>query len=138
MPIIGAWRPEEEHRCDEPGFQIAVLPGDGIGQEVMAACLAVLGALERKVGGYRLVTETCRAAPALRHRHRVLGSELQTTEAADAILFGAMGLPEVRHRDRAHLELRREFELQRGPADQALSEREDAARRSRARARSTS
>ena len=38
-------------------FEIAVFPGDGIGPEVMAACLAVLEALERKIGGYRLCTE---------------------------------------------------------------------------------
>ena len=36
-------------------LRIAVLPGDGIVVEVMAACLAVLEALERRVGGYRLV-----------------------------------------------------------------------------------
>jgi len=38
-------------------FRIAVLPGDGIGVEVMDACLAVLERLERRVGGYRLACE---------------------------------------------------------------------------------
>ena len=31
-------------------YQIAVLPGDGIGQEVMAAALAVLDAVEKLLG----------------------------------------------------------------------------------------
>ena len=31
-------------------YQIAVLPGDGIGQEVMAAALAVLDAVEMQLG----------------------------------------------------------------------------------------
>ena len=46
-------------------MQIAVFPGDGIGQEVMSACLAVLEALERKVGGYRLRTESLPGGAAL-------------------------------------------------------------------------
>ncbi len=31
-------------------FRIAIVPGDGIGHEIMDACLAVLRALERKHG----------------------------------------------------------------------------------------
>ena len=31
-------------------FQIAIVPGDGIGHEIMDACIAVLRALERKHG----------------------------------------------------------------------------------------
>jgi 3-isopropylmalate dehydrogenase len=101
-------------------FKIAVLPGDGIGQEVMAACLAVLEALERKVGGYRLVTETLLGGAALyRDTGTALSEEsFKKAEAADAILFGAMGLPEVRHADGTeiapHLEMRRAFGLYAG------------------------
>jgi 3-isopropylmalate dehydrogenase len=101
-------------------FKIAVLPGDGIGQEVMAACLAVLAALERKVGGYRLVTETLPGGAALyRDTGTAFSDEnFRKAEAADAILFGAMGLPEVRHPDGTeiapHLEMRREFGLYAG------------------------
>ena len=37
-------------------FNIAVLPGDGIGIEVTEAALHVLQAVERKIGGFRLRT----------------------------------------------------------------------------------
>ena len=98
-------------------FQIAVLPGDGIGLEVMEACLAVLEALERRTGGYRLRTATLPGGAAL---YRDTGTALsdanfRKAEAADAILFGAMGLPHVRYPDGTeiapHLEMRREFGL---------------------------
>ena len=101
-------------------FKIAVLPGDGIGQEVMAACLTVLEALEKKVGGYRLVTEILPGGAGLyRDTGTALSDEsFKKAAAADAILFGAMGLPEVRHPDGTeiapHLEMRREFELYAG------------------------
>jgi 3-isopropylmalate dehydrogenase len=98
-------------------FQIAVFPGDGIGLEVMEACLAVLEALERRTGGFRLVTETLAGGAALyRHTGTALAEEnFRKAEAADAILFGAMGLPDVRYPDGTeiapHLEMRREFGL---------------------------
>ena len=98
-------------------FRIAVFPGDGIGLEVMEACLAVLEALERKTGGYRLLTETLPGGAALyRHTATALsGENFSKAEAADAILFGAMGLPDVRYPDGTeiapHLEMRREFGL---------------------------
>jgi 3-isopropylmalate dehydrogenase len=98
-------------------FQIAVFPGDGIGLEVMEACLAVLEALESKSGGYRLLTETLPGGAALyRHTGTALSEEhFRKAEAADAILFGAMGLPDVRYPDGTeiapHLEMRREFGL---------------------------
>jgi 3-isopropylmalate dehydrogenase len=101
-------------------FKIAVLPGDGIGREVMSACLAVLEALEQKVGGYRLVTETLPGGAALyRDTGTAFSDEnFRKAEAADAILFGAMGLPEVRYPDGTeiapHLEMRREFGLYAG------------------------
>ena len=98
-------------------FEIAVFPGDGIGPEVMAACLAVLEALERKIGGYRLRTEVLPGGAA---HYRDTGTALseenfRKAEAADAILFAAMGLPDVRYPDGTeiapHLEMRREFGL---------------------------
>jgi 3-isopropylmalate dehydrogenase len=98
-------------------FKIAVLPGDGIGREVMDACLAVLEALERRAGGYRLRCETLPGGAALyRDTGTALSEEnFRKAEAADAILFGAMGLPDVRYPDGTeiapHLEMRREFGL---------------------------
>lgn len=76
-------------------FQVAVFPGDGIGLEVMDACLAVLEALEQKTGGYRLRTEILPGGAA---HYRDTGTGLpeenfRNAEAADAILFGAMACP---------------------------------------------
>ena len=101
-------------------LKIAVLPGDGIGVEVMDACLAALEALERRIGGYRLATEVLPGGAGL---YRATGTafsdeNFKKTEAADAILFGAMGLPDVRYADGTeiapHLEMRRDYELYAG------------------------
>jgi len=82
-------------------FQIAVLPGDGIGVEVMAAAIEILGRLVARVGGFELVYERHRAGAEL---FRETGTDLpdavsRACERADAILFGAMGLPDVRYPD---------------------------------------
>ena len=101
-------------------LKIAVLPGDGIGVEVMGACLAVLEALERRIGGYRLATEVLPGGAGLYRETGTAFSDenFKKTEAADAILFGAMGLPDVRYADGTeiapHLEMRRDYELYAG------------------------
>ncbi|MGB5421905.1 MAG: isocitrate/isopropylmalate family dehydrogenase [Desulfobacterales bacterium] len=101
-------------------LRIAVFPGDGIGIEVMDACLTVLKQLERHVGGFRLITERL---PAGANFYRETGTDI-TDEAmqkacrADAILLGAMGLPDVRFPDGTeispHLKMRVEFGLYAG------------------------
>jgi 3-isopropylmalate dehydrogenase len=78
-------------------YQIAVLPGYGIGQEVMAAALAVLDAVEKQLG----VQFDARTYPAGAQHYLDSGESLPeptlaACRAADAILFGAMGLPHVR------------------------------------------
>ena len=79
-------------------FRIAVLPGDGIGIEVMDACLEVLDVLARRTGAFTLQPERLPAGAA---HFRDTGTALpqKTLDAArnaDAVLFGAMGMPEVR------------------------------------------
>ena len=81
-------------------YSIAVLPGDGIGREVMAASLTVLQALEPRIGRSFATTEH----PAGAQHYLDSGDSLPETtlaacRAADAILFGAMGLPHVRNTD---------------------------------------
>jgi 3-isopropylmalate dehydrogenase len=81
-------------------FRLAVMPGDGIGAEVMAAATAVLEAVEKRHdigfrqeqvnGGARQYKETGVA---------MTEEAFQAAERADAILFGAMGWPEIRHPD---------------------------------------
>ena len=82
-------------------FQIAVLPGDGIGIEVTDVCLEVLEALAGKSGAFKL---NFQRLPAGAGHFRDTGTALpeETLEAArraDAVLFGAMGLPAVRTED---------------------------------------
>lgn len=82
-------------------FSIAVLPGDGIGPEVITPSLDVLTAACGAVGGLKLNFTTLQAGAGLyRERGVALADEtLQAAEAADAVLLGAMGLPEVRYPD---------------------------------------
>ena len=42
-------------------FQIAVLPGDGIGKEVIAACLEILDKVQRRTEGFTLSLKQLRA-----------------------------------------------------------------------------
>lgn len=98
-------------------FEIAVLPGDGIGHEIMEGCLVVLDKVQRKVGGYSLSYNHMRAGAEF---YRETGTDIteddfRATGEADAILFGAMGLPDIRFEDGTeiapHLALRDEYGL---------------------------
>ena len=82
-------------------FRIAVLPGDGIGREVMPPCVALVDRVLSQVGGARLSFETLEAgAECYRRTGVALPDEtLERARTADAILLGAMGLPDVRYPD---------------------------------------
>ncbi|MBI3084517.1 MAG: isocitrate/isopropylmalate dehydrogenase family protein, partial [candidate division NC10 bacterium] len=82
-------------------YRIAVLPGDGIGSEVMAEALKVLRAVE---GAFPGLTLKCQEHPTGARCYKETGSDLppETLEgcrAADAILFGSAGLPDIRFPD---------------------------------------
>jgi 3-isopropylmalate dehydrogenase len=82
-------------------FDIAVLPGDGIGREVMDACLELLAQAEKISGGPRLALNTYRAG-ALHYKESgeaLPAATLEAARRADAILFGAMGWPDIRYPD---------------------------------------
>jgi 3-isopropylmalate dehydrogenase len=98
-------------------FDICVLPGDGIGAEVIEATLPVL---EKVQNGFAL---RFGHYPAGAQHYKATGEALpeQTFEAAkraDAILFGAMGWPEIRYADGTEiapqLDLRLRLELYAG------------------------
>jgi 3-isopropylmalate dehydrogenase len=98
-------------------FQIATFEGDGIGHEIMSACLEVLEALQRRVGGFRLEHRKLDGGAEF---YRDTGTDItdeafEAARCADAILFGAMGLPDVRFPDGTeiapHLRMRLEFGL---------------------------
>jgi len=101
-------------------LRIAVLPGDAIGIEVMDACLPLLQALAARVGGFRLVFERLPGgAGEYRRTGTALSDEvMKQVTRADAILFGAMGLPDVRYPDGTEiapqLDIRTELELYAG------------------------
>lgn len=101
-------------------FRICVLPGDGIGAEVIAPCLELLDAAARRTGGFRLVWDAHRAGA---FAYRDLGtalpkSTMDAARSADAILLGAMGWPEIRYADGTEiapqLDLRVELDLYAG------------------------
>ena len=101
-------------------FNIALFPGDGIGPEVVEPCLELLDVLERTVGGFQLRFEQVDAGAALFQKTGTALSEeaFRAAEAADAVLLGAMGLPDVRYPDGTEvspqLDLRERLQLYAG------------------------
>ena len=98
-------------------MRICVLPGDGIGAEVIDATLPVL---DKAAKGFSLAFETW---PAGAQHYKKTGDALPektfaAAKAADAILFGAMGWPDIRYPDGTEiapqLDLRVRLELYAG------------------------
>lgn len=71
-------------------MRVCVIPGDGIGREVVAAALAVL-----RASGLPLAFEEAEAGWACFERHGTAlpGETLNAARAADAVLFGAVASP---------------------------------------------
>jgi 3-isopropylmalate dehydrogenase len=101
-------------------FHIAVLPGDGIGPEVMQPALAVLRRIQATTPSlaFRFTM-----APAGAGHYKETGKSMpewtiKLCEEADAILLGACGLPSVRYPDNTEImpqvELRFIFDLYAG------------------------
>ncbi len=77
-------------------FRIAVIPGDGIGPEVVGSAIEVLNALEENFG-LRFETERFDIGSEryLKNGTLVTEEEFLSLEAYDTILFGAIGDPRV-------------------------------------------
>jgi 3-isopropylmalate dehydrogenase len=69
-------------------MKIAVLPGDGIGTEIVAEAVKVLQALDLK---FEMEQALVGGAAYEAHGHPLPESTLQLAKQADAILFGAVG-----------------------------------------------
>ena len=69
-------------------MKIAILPGDGIGSEIMAETVKVLQALELP---FELETAPVGGTAYELHGHPLPPATLALAQAADAILFGAVG-----------------------------------------------
>ena len=82
-------------------FDIAVLSGDGIGEEVVPPCLRLIDAAIRRVGGVSLnyIHAPAGAKHYLASGEALPSETLEVSRSADAILLGAMGWPEVRYPD---------------------------------------
>lgn len=76
-------------------FRIAAIPGDGIGREVVAAGIAVLEAVARRYGGFRLEFDHLDWGSDHYRRHGAMmpADGLDRIRHHDAILFGAVGSP---------------------------------------------
>ncbi len=98
-------------------FQISVFPGDGIGREVMTPTIEILRLLQQRLGGFDLrFQDEAAGAAHYRETGTALPEEAMTrAAAADAILLGAMGMPDIRYPDgreiAPQLDMREQFEL---------------------------
>ncbi len=79
-------------------FSVAVLPGDGIGPDVISESLKVLKAVEEKLCGicFELHEYSVGAGEYLRSGDPLPPATLERLKQHHAILLGAMGLPHVR------------------------------------------
>ncbi|HUL07806.1 MAG TPA: tartrate dehydrogenase [Candidatus Acidoferrum sp.] len=78
-------------------YRIAAIPGDGIGQEVIAAGVEVLTALAERDGGFALAFESLDWGSDYYQQHGVMmpANGLEALREFDAIYFGAVGAPHV-------------------------------------------
>jgi len=78
-------------------YSIAVIPGDGIGSEVIAAGLAVLKTLEKCAGGFQLNFEEFPWGSEYYRKHGVMmpADGLERLRRFHAIYFGAVGAPDL-------------------------------------------
>src|SRR6185295_10105994 len=78
-------------------FRIAVIPGDGIGQEVVAAGIEVLEACAQRDGGFAFELDRFDWGSDYYKTHGRMMPEdgLGRIRNHDAILFGAVGAPDV-------------------------------------------
>jgi 3-isopropylmalate dehydrogenase len=102
-------------------FDLAVLPGDGIGVDVTREAVRVLQALAPSLDGVQLVWHeySVGAGEYLRSGNPLPAAALEGCAKADAVLLGAMGLPSVRWPDGRELtpqiDLREQLDLYAGP-----------------------
>jgi len=95
-------------------MNVAVLPGDGIGPEIIAQALRVLAKLELKI---QFQEAPVGGAAYAAHGDPLPASTLRAAKAADAVLFGAVGdprydtLPRAKRPEQAILGLRKQLGL---------------------------
>ncbi len=77
-------------------YNIAVLPGDGVGIETVAETVRLLRDAQNVVGGFELDLQhyDVSVGQYLKIREVITDEQYRACEAADAILLGALGTPE--------------------------------------------
>ena len=101
-------------------YNIAVLPGDGIGPDVIREGVNVLRAVESRFDEvkFEFAYFSVGAAEYLKNGNPLPPETLQSCREADAILLGAMGLPDVRWPDGVEmtpqLDIREQLDLYSG------------------------
>ena len=78
-------------------YSIAAIPADGIGPEVIAAGIAVLESLQKRIGDIKFTVETFDWGSDYYRKHGVMmpADGLEKLKKFDAIYFGAVGAPDV-------------------------------------------
>ncbi len=105
---------------NNPRFRIAVLPGDGIGPEVVQSCLTILEVLCERLGGISFDFRQREGGAGHYEKTGAVFSDDTLAECrdADAVLLGAMGLPRVCYPDgtevSAHFDLRMAMDIYAG------------------------
>ena len=82
-------------------FRIAAFPGDGIGLEVTSICVTILESLADHFGDFALDIHSHPAGASCYQQtgNALPQSSIDAATNADAILLGAMGLPDIRYED---------------------------------------
>ena len=117
-------------------FHIAVLPGDGIGPEVMAPALEVLHKVTAAIPNLNLIHRGARRRRSLsRHRHGSSRLDREAVRAGRCCPARACGLPHIRYPDGTEIapqvELRFIFDLYAGVRPAAWFRRAEPDRRRR-------
>ncbi len=101
-----------------PTYKIAVLPGDGIGQEVTPEAQKVLEVVGKATGAsFEFAPALCGGAAIDATGDPLPDSSLRLCEESDAILFGSVGgpkwdgLPQEQRPERGLLRIRKELDL---------------------------
>lgn len=102
-----------------PTYNIALLPGDGIGPEIMDATLTVLNGISYRISelNFNFNTYSVGAQHYVKTKELLPNSTIDGCKQSDAILLSAIGLPEVRFPDGTEIQphiiigLRKELDL---------------------------
>ena len=101
-------------------FQIATVPGDGIGKDIVNSAISIVDLSSEIIGGFKCNWETINAGAEYFSKEGCdvePGGEDRISNA-DSIFLGAIGLPTIRHKDGTevcpHLRFREMFGLYAG------------------------